>query len=131
MLNFEVKKRVKILLQTIENCIDFADTGIFTCKNVLLDRIEDLIAANLDAFKRLPENTNMEETSFRMLSDMTFRLLSTGEFHVYSGTLDLTGQSMLTVYKYSQNWAFQHGFMTKSEFDESIEAILINIKNVG
>lgn len=130
MFNFETKKKDKILLQTIENCIDSADPGIFTCKSVLLDRIRDLIAANLDALKRLPENSNMEETSFRMLSDMTFRLLSTGEFHVYSGSLDLIGQSMLMVFKYSQNRAYQHGFMTKSEFDESIEAILINIKNL-
>jgi hypothetical protein len=130
MFDFITKKREKILFQMIENCIDSADPGMFTCKSVLLDRIGDLIAANLDALKRLPENTNIEETSFRILSDMTFRLLSTGEFHVYSGSLDLIGQSMLVVFKYSQNWAYQHGFMTKAEFDESIEAILINIKNL-
>lgn len=116
-------QKCKNLISVYDNRIAF---GVVSCKDIITKKIEKM------SFKN--ENVeNIDKTCNLLLANISFDLLSSGNYHIYYGELNNTGvaPSLKTVYLKSIQWLYENKYLTDDEYKNSIDNLNYNIKKVG
>ena len=67
-----------------------------------------------------------------MLSNITFDLLASGEYHIGAGQLNEMGPAnrLKDIYKSTLDWGLSHNQISKEDYNESLKALKQRIKSI-
>ena len=75
--------------------------------------------------------TDVVSQSYSLLASISFRLLSTGEFHFYTGSLTETGKSIKNLFDCCLSWLRKNDKISEEEVKEIEKEMHRNIREVG
>lgn len=116
-------QKCKDLISVYDNRIVF---GVISCKDIIIEKIKKM------SFKNI-KTENIDKTCNLLLANISFDLLSSGNYHSYYGELNNMGvaPSLKTVYLKSIQWLYENKYLTDEEYKNSIDNLNYNIKSVG
>lgn len=116
-------QKCKDLISVYDNRIAF---GVISCKDIIVEKIKKM------SFKNI-KTENIDKTCNLLLANISFDLLSSGNYHSYYGELNNMGvaPSLKTVYLKSIQWLYENKYLTDEEYKNSINNLNCNIKTVG
>lgn len=101
--------------------------GASSCVNEVMPLIKQALKTSP------PPNENLDKTAHTLLSNITFRLLSSGQYHIYAGTLNIMGcaPSLMRVYETCTKWLLDNKYITEEQYAQGEKNLRENIKEVG
>lgn len=100
--------------------------GFVSCEALFVD----IINKNKQSIK--PNIENLESSCNFFLMNQAFKLISSGNYHLYYGELNQQeGTSLLAVYKSASKWLLDNQYITQEQHDDSYANLRENIRTVG
>lgn len=134
LIFFSIERKPNIstlFLCKCENVVDEYERPIGIGNQSCKERILELIKESLGSYT--PNIDNVEKQSRTLILNKCYSLLSSGEFHIYSGTLNPYGiaPSIRRVYEGCAKWLLDNNHLTKEQYDENHRRLQENIHSVG
>ena len=101
-----------------------------------IDLLKPYIVNEINYNKRLAPNDilelDIEKTALMMIYNITVEnFINTGNYHIHYGVLNLQGEKLLKLAKYSINIALDKGYINFEEHQDCIKALNDNIAHLG
>lgn len=118
----------RIIIKKYQNESDY-----HSCENDIMEVLEKTFNNAKDEISKWDDTVEYEKIASAWISSVTFDLLASGKYHIYSGMLDplRNGPQLLNVYNGVMEQACKDGYITKEELREQKEYLGECIKKVG
>lgn len=132
-------KNFKVNSERLKNIVfDLIDEYEDNIKPSCKDEINPILQQQINLDKKDIENWNDYDTDYikiahTFLANTTFDLLSSGRYHIYSGTLNPMNCSsnLLKVYNNSMEYALSNKHISKEEREEQYNFLMKRIREIG
>lgn len=103
------------------------------CRPIIKKSIDRIVESSKDEITSWDASTNVEVFSYKILYNVAFDILSSGEVHIYSGVLNPfgPGQKLMYIVDECLDYYMKNNYVTKAEAEEQKELLFDNISTVG
>jgi len=120
----------------MQNCLQEVKNVQEELNNIAFDEIKDEIIKQIKEKDKIVYSIKKEDISprtlvFLIITNVIQSILSTGQYHVYRGTLNIIGTELLKIWDYAVNQLEKSGFHSPQAAEEDRKWIREQIKNVG
>lgn len=131
--NISYPRTFREVFTSILERLDSINDGKLRCKNVVLKNAISEIQTIEKSGITSEADFDGITAAYTMIYNITFDLLSSGEYHVYRGELNPMNESshLYSVCLQCLEWAEKHGQITNEEKEEQLEILKENIQHVG
>lgn len=105
--------------------------GIPSCENIIFDIVYKNKKQIKSKVKNIKEDEKIEKICNTFLTNLTFNLLSSGQYHIYYGELGFQGNALLAVYNGASKWLLDNNYITQETYDNKKIELRENIKTIG
>lgn len=111
-----------------ESCAERPD-----CKPFLQGQIDRVVANSKEQIAQWDDNTDVRIFAYKVLYNVAFDALSSGELHLYRGELNplLPGDKLIHIVVMCLDYYVANGICTKEQSEEQYSILLENIASVG
>lgn len=136
MFYFKAKKNIKFMLSLCEKLIneyEVDNTFAPSCKKDVLGEIAKLLNQSKKELDEWEDDLNHTKIAHSLLANTCFDLIASGNYHVYTGTLNpmKCGFRMMNVYVKCMDYAVETKELTKEEKEEQISMLKEQMSWVG
>ncbi len=93
-----------------------------------------LVTSFMSSKKRDNSNINKDElykTTYIIIGNCICNALSSGRYHIYRGTLSLTGNNLYQFYLYILNKSKELSIISENDYNELLDSLSSNISEIG
>lgn len=130
--NSEAKRKADLFRDTIRNeVITLQSKNYPSCEELVMDEVDKVIEESCNEFGEWEDDVDFLKVSLTNLYNITFDMLSTGKYHVYSGVLNVTGNQLRNICTGCLYKAYKNNYITEEEYEDQLTVISESIQNIG
>ena len=118
----------ELLVDTLES---FQDDKWPSCEAIVMQEVDKIIAVSENDFASFPPGKNYEELVLNTLWDVTYGFVTSGNYHVYTGVLNFTGEQLRTICCKSAGAAKEKGYLSEDDYNGVMQNLSYCIKTFG
>lgn len=116
---------------TEEWIVSFQKSRWASCVDIVMPAVDECIKASEDDFLSFPPDYDYEELALGVIRNITYEMLMSGRFHVYTGVLKPVGYQLAEVCVQSAYRAKNKGYLTQEFYHEFVDSLYDGINTLG
>jgi len=126
-----LSKEIKAVLSILDELYYEFDT--YLSFKMVKKQAEKMVLANKGKLKEIiiKSNISPKRTAYSWINNVSGDMLESGEYHIYRGMLNQTGDELLKIFDISTDELVKLGDMDKEKAYKQKENIRENIKSIG
>lgn len=130
--NREAKKRMSMFRTLARDMLASMENQRWpSCEAIVMRDLDAIVKSSEKDFVEFPAGYNYEELALNVIGDITFREVTSGQHHFYSGQLKPIGIQLKEVCVQSAFKAKIKGYLKEDEYYDFLDRLADGIASVG